>query len=89
MYGLADENWHGPVTAIEELPTTYQWKTTLSNTKRQITTEIGSTSTSGGTLPEFSYEGYAARLLTAQEVNAGCGFTVGSRSTGEISTSGG
>ena len=85
-YSLARENWHGPVTAIEELPTTSQWKTTLTNTKRQITTEIGSTSTSGGTLPEFSYEGYAARLLTAQEVNAGCGFTVGSRSTGEIST---
>ena len=86
-YGTARENWHGPVTAIEQLPTTTQWKTTLTNTKRQITTETGTTSTSGGTLPTaFSYEGYAARLLTAQEVNTGCGFTVGSVNTGELST---
>ena len=71
---------------IKQLPTTTQWKTTLTNTKRQITTETGTTSTSGGTLLEFSYEGYAARLLTVQEVNAGCGFTVGSYTTGELST---
>ena len=86
-YSSANENWHGPVTAVQQLPTTSQWKTTLTNTKRQITTETGTTSTSGGTLPTaFSYEGYAARLLTAQEVNAGCGFTVGSYKTGELST---
>ena len=86
-YSAANENWHGPVTAIKQLPTTTQWKTTLTNTKRQITTETGTTSTSGGTLPTaFSYEGYAARLLTAQEVNAGCGFTIGSANTGELST---
>ena len=86
-YGAANENWHGPVTAIKQLPTTSQWKTRLTNTKRQITTETGTTSTSGGTLPtEFSYEGYAARLLTAQEVNVGCEFTVGSSTTGELST---
>ena len=85
-YGTASENWHGPVTAIEQLPTTQQWKTRLTNTKRQITTETGTISTSGGNLPKFSYEGYAARLLTAQEVTAGCGgFTVGSRK-GELST---
>lgn len=66
-YDTADENWHGPVTAIKQLPTTQQ-KNTLTNTKRQITTETGTTSTTGGTLPTaFSYEGYAARLLTAQE----------------------
>ena len=86
-YSSANENWHGPVTAVQQLPTTSQWKTTLTNTKRQITTETGTTSTSGGTLPTaFSYEGYAARLLTAQEVNAGCGFTIGSANTGELST---
>ena len=85
-YSSANENWHGPVTAVQQLPTTSQWKTTLTNTKRQITTETGTTSTSGGTLPTaFSYEGYAARLLTAQEVNAGCGFTIGSWNTGELS----
>ena len=86
VYDSTDENWHGPQTAIKQLPTTNQWKTTLSNTKRQITTETGTTSTTGGTLPEFTYEGYAARLLTAQEVNAGCGVTVGSTSSGELST---
>ena len=85
-YDESYENWHGPVTAVQQLPTTTQWKTTLTNTKRQITTETGTTSTKGGTLPEFSYEGYAARLLTAQEVNAGCGFTIGSWNTGELST---
>ena len=71
---------------MQQLPTTTQWRTTLTNTKRQITTETGTTSTTGGTLPEFSYEGYAARLLTAQEVNAGCGFTIGSLNQGELST---
>ena len=85
-YDSTNENWHGPQTAVQQLPTTNQWKTTLSNTRRQITTETGSTSTAGGTLPEFSYEGYAARLLTVQEVNAGCGFTIGSAKKGEIST---
>ena len=86
-YDESKENWHGPVTAIKQLPTTSQWKTTLTNAKRQIITETGTTSTTGGTLPTaFSYEGYAARLLTAQEVNVGCGFTVGSWNTGELST---
>ena len=85
-YNAAKENWHGPVTAIKQLPTTTQWKTTLTNTKRQITTETGTTSTKGGTLPEFSYEGYAARLLTVQEVNAGCGITIGTATKGELST---
>ena len=86
-YDSSNNNYYGPRTAIQQLPTTSQWKTTLTNTKRQITTETGTTSTSGGTLPTaFSYEGYAARLLTAQEVNAGCGFTVGSYKTGELST---
>ena len=83
-YDESNENWHGPVTAVKQLPTTSQWKTTLKNTKRQITTETNTTSTSGGTLPEFSYDGYAARLLTAQEVNAGCGLITGNIKDGEI-----
>ena len=85
-YDESNENWHGPQTAVKQLPTTSQWKTTLSNTKRQITTETGATTTSGGPLPEFSYDGYAARLLTDQEVSAGCGFTVGNYTTGELSS---
>ena len=84
-YDSSGNNYYGPRTAILQLPTTTKWKTTLTNTKRQITTETGTTSINGRTLPKFSYERYAARLLTAQEVNAGCGFTVGSRDTGELS----
>ena len=85
-YDSSNENWYGPVTAVKQLPTTSQWKTTLTNTKRQITTETNTTSTAGGNLPEFNYEGYAARLLAAQEVNVGCGFTVGTAKIGELST---
>ena len=86
-YDAAKENWHGPVTAIKQLPTTSQWRTTLTNTKRQITTETGTTSTTGGTLPTtFNYEGYAARLLTTQELSVGCEFTVGSSTIGELGT---
>mgnify|MGYP004469642067 CR=1 FL=1 len=67
------ENWHGPVTAVKQLPTTSQWSNvSLIDTKRQITTNNGTTSTSGGDLPVFDYTGYAARLLTYQEVQDGC-----------------
>ena len=87
-YESNNENWHGPVTAISNLPTTTQWSNVaLSNITRAITTETGTTSTSGGTLPTtYSYEGYAARLLTAQEINTACGITVGSYTNGELDT---
>ena len=85
-YDESGSSSNGPVTAVKQLPTTTQWKTKLTNTKRQITTETGITSTKGGTLSEFSYEGYAARLLTAQEVNAGCGITISTATRGELST---
>ena len=85
-YDESNENWHGPQTAIKQLPTTTQWKTTLTNIKRQITTENSTTTTLGGNLPEFNYEGYAARLLTVQEVNSGCGITIGGSTLGELST---
>ena len=84
-YDSTNENWHGPQTAVVQLPTTSQWKTTLTNTQRQITTETKATSTAGGMLPEFSYKGYAARLLTVQEVNAGCGVVSQSSSNVELS----
>ena len=73
---------NGPVTAIKQLPTTEQWKNvSLSDTKRDITDEKGTVRKT-----DFSYEGYAARLLTVQEVNTGCGFTVGSQIYGELSS---
>lgn len=83
-YDSTNENWHGPQTAIQQLPTKNQWKTTLTNSKRQITTNTSTTSIEKSKLPEFSYEGYAARLLTLQEVRIGCGADLWQ--PGELST---
>ena len=86
-YDESGKNNNGPVTAVKQLPTISQWSNVnLTNTTRTITNENGGNTTSAGNLPTaFSYEGYAARLLTAQEVSAGCGFTVGSQTKGELS----
>ena len=69
-YDSSGENWHGPRTAIKELPTTSQWSNiSLKNTTRSISNESGSNTTTGGTTPSnFSYAGYAARLLTIEEL---------------------
>ena len=68
------KNNNGPVSAIEHLPTTTQWKNvSLIKPTRAIKNEKGGTTTTAGTLPTaFSYSGYAARLLAYEEVNAGC-----------------
>ena len=73
-YDCTYENWHGPVTAREQLPTTTQWSNIrLYKDSRQILADDNATATSGGTLPTaFSYAEYAARLLTYQEVYRGC-----------------
>ena len=73
-YDSSYKNNNGPVTAIKQLPTTSQWKNvSLTNTIRAITNESGGNTTSAGNLPTtFSYAGYAARLLTYQEVYNGC-----------------
>ena len=69
-YGSSGENWHGPRTAIKELPTTSQWSNiSLKNTTRSISNESGSNTTTGGTTPSnFSYAGYTTRLLTIEEL---------------------
>ena len=76
-YDSSGENWHGPRTAITQLPTTSQWTNVrLTNDVRPITTNIGGNTTTGGTTPSnFSYAGYAARLLTIEEVRQGTGLT--------------
>ena len=76
-YDSSGENWHGPRTAIEQLPTTSQWSNVrLTNNVRPITTNTGGNTTAGGTLPSnFSYAGYAARLLTIQGVKKGTGLS--------------
>ena len=85
-YDSSNTNYNGPRTLITQLPTTSQWSNvTLKNETRQILTETGTTSTSGGTLPtNYSYSGYAARFLTAQELNSACGITIGNVITGEL-----
>ena len=61
-YDSSGENWHGPRTAIEQLPTTSQWNNvSLKNISRTILNENSSNITTGGTLPnKFSYEGYSS-----------------------------
>ena len=85
-YDSSGENFHGPRTAMQQLPTTKQWSNIkLKKSKRAILNQNGENATDGGTLPsEFSYEGYAARLLTTQEVNAGCNVTIGSFQNNEL-----
>ena len=69
-YDSSGENFHGPRTAFAQLPTTSQWSNmSLKNTTRAILNENESNTTKGGVLPSnYSYEGYAARLLTLQEI---------------------
>ena len=67
-YNTNYSTYLGPQTAILQLPTTSQWNNiSLTNTTRDIKDELGRTRISG-----FSYEGYAARLLTYEEVQNGC-----------------
>ena len=86
-YNSSEYNYEGPTTLLSSLPTSGDsgtWKNiSLVNEQRQILNESGGTTVttySGSTynLPKFSYAGYAARLLTAQEVNSACNITVGS-----------
>ena len=88
VYDSSGENWHGPRTAIEELPSTSEWRNvSLTSSIRTITTEAGTNSTTGIALPSnFSYAGYSARLLTVQEINNACGIKAGRWITGELDT---
>ncbi len=70
-YDEVNENWHGPRVAIKQLPTTSLWgNITLSNSFRAIENEYGTNKNNAGNVfpSAFSYEGYAARLLTFQEL---------------------
>ena len=74
-YDSSGENFHGPRTAIKELPTTSQWNNIrLKNEIRAIKSSTNGNITTGGTLPNnYSYEGYSARLLTYSEMHETCG----------------
>ncbi|MDO5003188.1 MAG: hypothetical protein Q4E39_03045 [bacterium] len=79
-YDSSGSNDNGPITAIKQLPTTSQWKNvSLKSAIRDITDEQGVVKRSS-----FSYDGYAARLLTTQEVETACNVNVGSNIQGEL-----
>lgn len=72
----------GPTTARAQLPKTSQWtNVTLAKTSKRIRAENDYTSVMLNTqrynFPQsFSYSGYAARLITYQEINKACGGTI-------------
>ena len=80
------ENFHGPRTAITQLPTSSQWSNvSLKNGTRTILNENASNKTTGGTLPSnYSYVGYSARLLTIQEIRKGTGINIPTWNSGEL-----
>ena len=85
-YDDSGENWHGPKTAIKQLPTTKQWSNvSLKNTMRTILNQNNFNTTNGGTTPSnFSYDGYAARLLTMQEIRKSTGSNIPTGKIGEL-----
>ena len=86
-YDSSGENWHGPRTAMEQLPTTSQWSNvSLFNTERKLINEYGTTSTKDGhTFPDvLSYSKYAARFLTIAEVKNLVNFYIPSWKIGEL-----
>ena len=85
-YDSSGENWHGPRTAIAQLPTTSQWSNvSLKNSARAILNENLTNTTKGGTLPNnYSYEGYSARLLTLEEIRKVTGMYIPSWNYGEL-----
>ena len=86
-YDITQRNWYGPQTKlVQQLPTTTQWNNVeLKSTTRAILNEKNENTTTGGTLPNnFSYEGYAARLLTIQEINNACSIAIGNYNNNEL-----
>lgn len=65
-YDASNVNTNGPITAIANLPTITMWpKVNLVNTVRNIIDSSGSIKKEN-----FSYDGYAARLATFDELKA-------------------
>ena len=78
-YDSSGENFHGPRTAISQVPTTKQWSNvSLKNEKRAILNEKETYSN------DFSYTECSSRVLTTQEVNKSCNITTGSFNYGEL-----
>ncbi len=79
----------GPETARDNLPTTSgtnAWREDLLKTRtRNILGGSSPSSLKKIYKSNFSYSGYAARLLTAQELQQGCSITIGNYTDGELS----
>lgn len=83
-YDSSGENYHGPRTAFEQLPTKTHWKNVqLYSESRNITYENNSTSTTvneskyylpgaNDENPKFNYSNRSARLLTYNELLTAC-----------------
>ena len=77
---INNDNSEGPKSAILELPTIDQWtNVSLINNTRSIKDEQGNIK-----VENFDYTGYAARLLTVQEINKSCNINVGNSIRGEM-----
>lgn len=75
-------NGNGPDVAIKHLPTKSQWKRSyLSNYTRDLLDENDEVR-----VKDFDYTGYAARLITKEEINKACNIKVGSYVVGELNT---
>ena len=87
-YDSSKENWHGPRTGYQYLPSTSEWDNPglIAPGTRSIVEENGNGSTSGGTIESFTYTDKAARFLTSQELVNACSSisSVGNYTTGEL-----
>lgn len=80
IYSSDTSNYTGPSGLLEQLPTKTQWKNVyFTATSRDIKDNSLNLRVSG-----FSYAGYAARLLTYQEINEGCYNNVAITSSGAL-----
>ena len=73
-YAYSGSSNSGPIILAPHLPKTTQWtNVTLKNTSRQLLNESNTTTIyTDQTLPIYSYSGYAARLITYQEIDNAC-----------------
>ena len=75
-YSYSNNTIIGPITAMAQLPKTTgtnAWRDDLLKTRtRNILKGNSETSVTSTAKSNFSYEGYAARLLTIQELYSGC-----------------
>jgi hypothetical protein len=90
-YDSSNENWHGPRTGYQYLPSTSEWKNPkiiapgTRNIKNQLGTGTNYYMGSSYSIQSFIYTNKAARLLTTQELVEGCSsLSIGHFITGEL-----